>query len=135
MVTDGWVRTYSLYADRDTGDVWGDGYVQDLGSVDASGVAGSWLSYTHYNGDFVFIGSHDGEPFYASVGPDDVTWTWSESEGWGADIAHPGSGPQASIWMVAVVVVVATVILSGDSGCSCGHNGGTQNHPGTNHPK
>ena len=134
MVDDHWVRTYNLYADAETGDVWGDGYVEDLESVDSTGAAGRWLSYTHFNGEFTFLGSDDGRPIRASFGPDDVTWTWDPESGWAADITYPGSGPQPGIWLVVTVVVIATALLAGDSGCSCGHNGGTENHPGTNHP-
>jgi hypothetical protein len=133
IVDDSWTRTYKLYADPDSGDVWGEGHLEDLNSVDPLGFAGRWLSYQHHNGDFTFWGDDDGSPFRAYFGPDDVAWTWDAQSGWNADIAHPNDGPQA-IWVVVAIVVVATVILAGDSGCSCGHNGGTANHPGTNHP-
>lgn len=128
-----WVQTYSIYADSATDDVWGNGYVHDRASVDSFGSADRWLSYTHYNGDFDFLGSDDGRPLRASFGPDEVSWSWTEQTGWVADVAQPTSGPQP-LWPLVALVVAVAVALSGDSGCSCGHNGGTENHPGTNHP-
>ena len=129
--SNGWLQSYDVWADSATGDVWGEGYTEDPTSVDATGQATRWLSYSHYNGKFAFIGSEDGTPVQLSVGPSDFTWSQDAQGSW---VATP-TGPQASLIALAVAVaVVAAVVLSGDSGCSCGHNGGTPNHPGTNHP-
>lgn len=35
-----------------------------------------------------------------------------------------------AIWFIVVLVLAAAVL----PGCSCGHTGGTKNHPDTNHP-
>ena len=129
--SNGWVQNYDIWADSATGDVWGEGYTEDPTSIDATGQATRWLSYSHYNGKFDFLGLDDGVLVRISVGPSDFMWSQDAQGNW---VASP-TGPQASLIVFAVAVaVVAAVILSGDSGCSCGHNGGTPNHPGTNHP-
>jgi len=60
----------------------------------------------------------DADLLRASFGPSDVEWDQDTEGNW---IADP-------------LVVAVAVALSGDGGCSCGHNGGTSEHPGTNHP-
>lgn len=134
QLSNGWIQTYSIYTDDVTREVWGDGYAEDPESVDTTGTAGRWLSYTQYNGEFTFLGSDNGRPMKAVLGPDDVTWTWSQEDGWVPDFDQPSSGPQA-LWGVLILVAAAAILLSGDSGCSCGHSGGTGNHPGTNPPE
>ena len=128
----GWIQTYNIYADDITGDVWGDGYAEDPDSYDA-GAPGRWLSYSHYNGEFAFLGSDDGEPFEGFLGPADLKWSWDPNSGWIPEFnGNPGPQP---IWHVVLVVAAAAILLSGDGGCSCGHSGGTENHPGTNNPE
>lgn len=132
-LTNGWIQSYVIYADTATGDVWGDGLAEDPTSIDTSGAPTRWVSYTHFNGVFDVLGSNDGDAVRYSFGPADVSWSQNAAGDWLASVAPPGSGPQPLLPLIGLVVAVA-VVLSGDGGCSCGHNGGTPNHPGTNNP-
>ena len=64
-LSSGWHYKYSVYSDSNTGVVFGDGYAEDPQSVDTTGSAGRWLSYTLEDGHFVFLGSEQtmGCPF------------------------------------------------------------------------
>lgn len=134
ITSNGWIQTYEVYADVTMGAVWGEGYTEDPTSLDADGQTTRWLSYSHYNGQFKFVGSDDGTPIRLAIGPSDLTWSHDAQGDWIADFTAQGPQPQALIGLAVLLAVAAAVILSGDSGCSCGHNGGTPNHPGTNHP-